>query len=227
MKRECCGRRRSRPSISASDQMTWDIVMASRIRTGACMVIVAAVLAGNAATAAQVAARPACDRRCLEGFVDNYLDALAAHDVQRARLAADVRVTENGVAVAPGEGLWKTAACPHRLPHPRRGRPHRTGRLHRHDRADRRQIADAGAAPQGRGWCDPRSRNGHRCPVRAAGRAAHGIAAPVACRSRCQCRSGSPASEMIAVANRNFDGIVAADGSHFARTASAWKTAWR
>src|SRR5687767_13233586 len=83
--------------------------MASLTRARACMVMVAAALAGSAAAAAQVAPRPACDRQCLEGFVDNYLDALAAHDVRRARLAADVRVTENGVTVPPGEGLWKTA----------------------------------------------------------------------------------------------------------------------
>jgi hypothetical protein len=73
------------------------------------MVVVAAALSGSAAVAAQVAPRPACDRQCLEGFIDNYLDALAAHDVRRARLAANVRATENGEVMAPGEGLWKTA----------------------------------------------------------------------------------------------------------------------
>jgi hypothetical protein len=37
-----------------------------------------------------------CDRACLEGFVNQYLDALAAHDPSKLRLTKNARYTENG-----------------------------------------------------------------------------------------------------------------------------------
>ena len=53
----------------------------------------------------------ACDRACLEGYVDNYLDALLAHQPARLPLADDVRFTEDAVEMKLGAGgLWKTAA---------------------------------------------------------------------------------------------------------------------
>ena len=36
-----------------------------------------------------------CNRACLEGLVNQYLDALVAHDPKRLPLAADVKYTEN------------------------------------------------------------------------------------------------------------------------------------
>jgi hypothetical protein len=75
--------------------------MASSIRVTAC-----ALLWGVAATAA---AQPAeCDRQCLEGFVDRYLDALVRHDPRTAPLAASARYTENGQRLAIGDGLWRS-----------------------------------------------------------------------------------------------------------------------
>jgi len=53
---------------------------------------------------------PSCDRACLEGFVDRYLEALVAHDPSRAPFAANVKVTENGQNLGIGQGLWKTAS---------------------------------------------------------------------------------------------------------------------
>jgi hypothetical protein len=50
----------------------------------------------------------ACDRTCLNAFVNRYIEALIAHDPSRAELAPDLRSTENGVPVAPGAGLWRT-----------------------------------------------------------------------------------------------------------------------
>jgi hypothetical protein len=50
-----------------------------------------------------------CDRACLEGHVDAYLEALVANDPSRLRLARDVRYTENGVALEVGEATWRTA----------------------------------------------------------------------------------------------------------------------
>jgi hypothetical protein len=49
-----------------------------------------------------------CDRACLEGFVDQYLDALVAHDPHKAPFSPDVRFTENGQKLELGDGLWRT-----------------------------------------------------------------------------------------------------------------------
>lgn len=52
-----------------------------------------------------------CQRACLEGFVNRYLDAMAAHKVDPALFAPNVRFTENGVELPFGtEGLWATAS---------------------------------------------------------------------------------------------------------------------
>jgi hypothetical protein len=50
----------------------------------------------------------ACDRACLEGFVDRYLDAVIAHDPKLVPLAKDAGFTENGVRLEVGDGHWKT-----------------------------------------------------------------------------------------------------------------------
>ncbi len=56
---------------------------------------------------AQPARAPACDRNCLEGFVDRYIDAMLTHKVSDELFARDVRFTENGVRLPLGnEGLW-------------------------------------------------------------------------------------------------------------------------
>jgi hypothetical protein len=50
---------------------------------------------------------PACNRACLEGFIDKYLDAMQAHKATDALFARDVKFTENGVRLPLGhEGLW-------------------------------------------------------------------------------------------------------------------------
>jgi hypothetical protein len=58
-----------------------------------------------AAGAAQAAT---CDRACLQGFVDRYLDAVAANQPSRVPLAGSVRFTEDGQQLAIGDGLWNT-----------------------------------------------------------------------------------------------------------------------
>ncbi len=55
------------------------------------------------------AAAPACGRECLNGFVDQYLAALVAHDAARLPVASSVKFTENGQALKLGEGFWGTA----------------------------------------------------------------------------------------------------------------------
>ena len=49
---------------------------------------------------------PDCDRACLEGFVNLYLDALTARDPGRLPLTRDARYTENGIALVLGDGMW-------------------------------------------------------------------------------------------------------------------------
>ena len=47
-----------------------------------------------------------CDRACLEGFVNQYPDALAAHDPARLLLATNARYTENGQTLKLDDGMW-------------------------------------------------------------------------------------------------------------------------
>ena len=48
-----------------------------------------------------------CQRACLEGWVNNYLEAMKAHNVDPALFAREVKFTENGIHLPlGGEGLW-------------------------------------------------------------------------------------------------------------------------
>ena len=49
-----------------------------------------------------------CDRSCLEGLLDDYLDALLAHEPSRLPLADTVRFSENNVPLNLPDGLWNT-----------------------------------------------------------------------------------------------------------------------
>lgn len=49
-----------------------------------------------------------CDRSCLEGFVDSYLEALVAGDPSRLPLADDVVFAENDQRLELGQGTWRT-----------------------------------------------------------------------------------------------------------------------
>ena len=74
-------------------------------------VLVSAALAVAAVTNAADAASPAsCDRACLEGLVDRYLDAMVAHNPSKAPFAREVRFTENGQEMPIGGALWQTAS---------------------------------------------------------------------------------------------------------------------
>ncbi len=72
-----------------------------------------------AASSAAVAGTPviACDRACLEGFVESYFDAVAVNDPSQLPLADDVIFTEDGQRLVVGDGLWNTmkAKGPYRL----------------------------------------------------------------------------------------------------------------
>jgi hypothetical protein len=49
-----------------------------------------------------------CDRACLEGFVDRYLDAVIENNPAAVPLSDNVRFTENGQRLLIGDGLWNT-----------------------------------------------------------------------------------------------------------------------
>jgi len=56
---------------------------------------------------AQPAPNIPCDRTCLENYIDRYLDAMLANDVNPELFAKTCRFTENGVELPlGGEGLW-------------------------------------------------------------------------------------------------------------------------
>ena len=54
------------------------------------------------------AADPACNRVCLNGFVDQYLAALAARDPSRLPVTGNIRFTEDSAPLKLGDGLWQT-----------------------------------------------------------------------------------------------------------------------
>ena len=95
----------------------------SIICIGAAMALLSACGSGNetaesnaratafAAIAPAAQAAPIdCNRACLQGFVDRFLDALVAHDPTKVELATDVRYTENGQQLDIGDGLWNTVS---------------------------------------------------------------------------------------------------------------------
>ena len=65
--------------------------------------VIAGALAGQGKSGA------ACDRACLENFVDQYMDALIAHDPKKLPMSVRVKNTEDGVQLIPGDGFWRTA----------------------------------------------------------------------------------------------------------------------
>jgi hypothetical protein len=75
------------------------------MRTGLIAVVVAFGL-----TATTITAQGRCDRACLIGISDTYIDALVAHDPSKAPLAANVKYTENGQRLRPGDGFWNSVA---------------------------------------------------------------------------------------------------------------------
>ena len=53
----------------------------------------------------------ACDRTCLFAAANNYMDALAAHELARVAWAPAVRYTENNVSMMIGDGVWGAATA--------------------------------------------------------------------------------------------------------------------
>lgn len=63
-------------------------------------------------TASDTSGRPeraGADRAVLTAAMDGFLDAIVSRDPGRARLASNLRYTEDSIELAIGEGLWATA----------------------------------------------------------------------------------------------------------------------
>jgi hypothetical protein len=87
--------------------------MRTSIRVG----LAALALSFAASAGAQLGEVPlpeqSCQRECLEGFVDRYLQAMADGKVDPDLFAPTARFTENGVQLPLGnEGLWATTTAP-------------------------------------------------------------------------------------------------------------------
>ena len=65
------------------------------------------IQAGQSGQVARGAAAGPCDRACLQGFVEQYLDAWIARDPTRLPLAPNAKYTENGQRLELGDGSWR------------------------------------------------------------------------------------------------------------------------
>jgi len=72
------------------------------------LVAVLGVIAGGAPTAHGQAA---CDRACLRGILDQYLNAVVKHDAAAAPVVVGFRQTENAINTRPPNGVWKTVTA--------------------------------------------------------------------------------------------------------------------
>lgn len=83
------------------------------IRAGLAALAMCVTAPGAAQVAGVPQAEHACQRECLEGFVDKYLAAMAKGGFDDTLFARDVRFTENGIELPLGnEGLWATTTAP-------------------------------------------------------------------------------------------------------------------
>ncbi len=83
------------------------------IRAGLCALALSFAATGSAQPGGVPLPAHSCQRECLEGFVDKYLQAMADGKVDPALFAPNARFTENGVQLPLGnEGLWATTTAP-------------------------------------------------------------------------------------------------------------------
>jgi hypothetical protein len=75
-----------------------------------CFMVYGLRLTAIAGTNPTVAAAAECERACLEGFANKYIEALVAHDPARVPIAKNVKFTENGQMLEIGDALWGTAS---------------------------------------------------------------------------------------------------------------------
>ncbi len=79
------------------------------VKFGHGVAMFAAISVGGAvAGGARAEAANACNRACLDGFVNQYIAALSAHDYRSLPVAPAVKYTENDVVLKLGEGIWQS-----------------------------------------------------------------------------------------------------------------------
>lgn len=71
-------------------------------------ILIVLVASGSSAQRNAGGSAESCDRACLEGFVDRFLDAFVKHDPNAVPLAKSVKFTENGQRLALGDGSWRS-----------------------------------------------------------------------------------------------------------------------
>lgn len=81
-------------------------ILAAALALSVCTMLGAAPQSHGAGSATAAG----CDRACLNGLIDQYLAAVAAHDPSKLPLAKGVKFTEDGVRLELGDGLWATAS---------------------------------------------------------------------------------------------------------------------
>jgi hypothetical protein len=86
---------------------------AYRNGAGSVMVGTALLLLGCSGAAGDAPAESdiACDRDCLIGMAERYLDALVARDPSQLPLAGEVTFTENGQRLHLGDGFWNSVSA--------------------------------------------------------------------------------------------------------------------
>ena len=72
------------------------------------MKLLARIVLGALVASLMAAQQGPCDRACLNGFVDQYLDAVVRHDPKLVPLTKNVKYTENGQRLDPGDGIWRS-----------------------------------------------------------------------------------------------------------------------
>ena len=76
---------------------------AGGIKPIGCVLVIVLALGASSVRAAD------CDRTCLKGLLDQYLNAVVQHNPAMAPLTPGYRQTENAVVSRPGQGVWQTA----------------------------------------------------------------------------------------------------------------------
>jgi len=72
--------------------------------------LLAAAVEFSSPRAESAAAKPPCDRACLEGITGKYLEGMAAHDPSKAPLAPNIQYAQDNVPLKIGQALWATAS---------------------------------------------------------------------------------------------------------------------
>lgn len=173
-----------------------------------------ALVALLALASAGAAAQSPCDRACLQGLLNRYLQAVTDHQPNAAGLSSGFRQTENAIVTAPGAGVWHTLTAlgtvQRRYLDPVNGSMGYFGTINEGGvmsvatlrlKAEGKKITEAE-------WVIGRAADGGPPGAGAAGLEAHAPPERMLARD-----ARSSRAAMIAAANSFFDGLQQHDGS--------------